>query len=146
MQRGDLSNVSAPSIVIVFEEAIGRVPEELLMKFQKEIAKNRWYSAVDYYALNEPMLRKMMDLAWRQNINIRIVTWTHPDAVQAIQEIMDEENVPVREVFYTTPERLARELAYRPDIIKIYDPDPAHRFTYGGKGEILTDYNQLGRL
>lgn len=146
MKHGDLSNQPSPRIVVVFEGAIGILPKENEKKYHKAVNKKHWTEAVGYYELQELMLRKILDLTWRQNFNVQIVTWMGEEAANAIKQVLDEENIPVRGVFSSTPSRLSRDLAYNPDIMAVYDPDPDHRFTYGSKGVVLLDPFQIGRI
>ena len=144
MQRGDLSNKVLPSLVIVFEGAIGTLREGNVADFDEALGKDRIRMAMTYFDLDPNYLRIMLDLVWRRGFNIHLVTWMGEDAAEYITELMDEENIPVAEVIRSSPDKMARELIYRPDIIRLYDPDPDHAFKYGGKGVYLTNPNQLG--
>lgn len=146
MQHGDLSNQVAPKIVVVFEGAIGILSRDNQKHFDKFVKKNDWWSAVNCYDLQDIYLRKLLDLTYRENFNVVIMTWMGKDAAEALNELMDEENIPIHRVSHSTPERLARDLAYNPDIIAVYDPNPEHRMTYGAKGIHLVDPFQLGRF
>lgn len=149
MKHGNLSNKVMPSLVIVFEGAVGVLPEEKIKDYHKLVARNRWWEAIDLFELSFPYMNKMLDLTWNKGYNLELVTWMsfdteHHDAALRIAERMDVENVPVYSVWASTPDQLARSLPYLPRIARVYDPDPAHVFTYGGKGVVLINPNQLG--
>jgi hypothetical protein len=146
MKNNDLSNKMLPRIVVVFEGKLGVLPKENEKACAKAFNKKHYDEALGYYELDELMMRKLLDLRYRQDINVSIVTWLGDDMAVAISELMDEEGIPIGECFASTPSRLARELAYNPDIVTVYDPDDDHRFTYGSKGVVLVDANQLGRF
>ena len=146
MLHGDLDNKPSPRLVVVFEGAIGILSRENKKHFDKAVSKDRWWDAINCFELNDLTVRKLIDLTWRENFNVNVVTWMGKDAAMAIQELMDEENIPVRGCFASTPTRLARDLSYNPDILAVYDPDPDHRFTFGSKGIVLIDPLQLGRF
>ncbi len=146
MLKGDLSNKMLPRLVVVFEGAVGVIPDDKRKAYIKFCQKKRWRDAVKCYELNDLMLSKLLDLRWRQDVNVNLVTWLHEDAAMAIEERMDDEGIPVGGCFYSTPSKLTRELAYAPDIVAVYDPDPDHIFTFGSKGVVLTDVNQIGRF
>ena len=146
MLKGDLSNKMLPRLVVVFEGAVGVVPDDRRKSYFKLCQKKRWQQAINCYELNDLMLSKLLDLRWRQDVNVNLVTWLGDEAAVAIQDRMDEEGIPVGGCFASTPSRLSRELAYAPDIIAVYDPDPDHIFTFGSKGIILTDVNQIGKF
>lgn len=146
MQRGDLSNRVSPSLVIVFEGAIGILKDEDKDKYAKAVYRNRWKAAIDLYYLDELYLHKITDLIWRQGFNIEVCTWLGDDAAPMIGDRLDEENIPVSAVWASTPAKLSRQLAHLPRIMCVYDPDPSHVFTYGSKGVLLTSPHQLGRI
>lgn len=146
MRFGQLDNTPSPRIVIVFEGAIGRVPEEREKDYAKAVARGRWFEAISCFDLSDIMLRKLLDISWRLNLNVNVVTWLGEEAAIAIEFLLERENIPVRGCFASTPLRLARDLPYNPDIVAVYDPDPAHVFTYGSKGILLEDPNQIGRI
>lgn len=146
VKHGDLSNKPSPRIVVVFEGAVGIIDQGSQKTFDRLSKRGRWIQAMKCYALQEIMLRKLLDLTYRENFNVQIVTWLGEEAASAIKQIMDEENIPVLGVFASTPSRLSRDLAYNPDIMAVYDPDPDHRFTYGSKGVVLLDPFQIGRI
>lgn len=149
MKHGNLSNRVMPSIVIVFEGLVGLLPEDMTKDYHKAVGRDRWWQAVDLFQLSRPVLSKMLDLVWNKGMNLEICTWMghgteYDEAALRIAERMDFENVPVYSVWSSEPDKLARQLPYLPRIARVYDPDPAHVFTYGGKGVYITDYNQLG--
>jgi hypothetical protein len=147
VQKGDLSNRPSPRLVVVFEGAIGwfALPEHE-QEFTKLAAKGKMALAVRWYTLDEAYLRKILDLAWRKNFNINLVTWLGDEAAVSIEDLMDKENIPIRGVFASSPQRLARDLPYNPDIIKVYDPDPKNTLLYGSWGVYLKSPNQIGNL
>lgn len=146
MKHGDLSNKTAPKLVVVFEGAVAILPHENEKHFEKFVKKNDWWSAINCYELQDLMMRKLLDLTYRENFNVIMMTWMGKEAAEAIDALMDEENIPVHQVSYSTPERLARDLSYNPDIIAVYDPDRDHQMTYGAKGVYLVDPFQIGRF
>lgn len=146
MQSGDLSNQPSPRLVVVFEGAVGILPKNDEKEFNRLAKRNNWSLAISLFQLQDLILRKLMDLTYRQNFNVQLVTWMGEEAANEIQSVMDEENIPVRGCFASTPSRLARDLAYNPDIMAVYDPDPDHRFTFGAKGVVLLDPFQIGKI
>ena len=146
MLNGDLSNVVAPRLIVVFEGAIGSLPESKVKDYEKAAKRNDWWRAVSYFELNELMLARILYLNWKSNFNISLVTWMPEEAAEAIDEMMSEHSIPVRGCFSSKPSSLARLLPYNPDIACIYDPVPEHILMFGSKGTVLTDANQIGRF
>src|ERR1044071_6442856 len=119
MKNGNLSNRVMPSIVIVFEGAVGLLPEDKIKDYHKAVSKGRWWQAVDLFELSPKYLTKLLDLFWNKGYNVEIVTLMSDDteykeAALRIEERMDAENVPVHSVWTSTPEKLARSLPYLP--------------------------------
>lgn len=144
MQHGDLSNVVTPRIVIVFEGAVGFLMNEYDKKYLKALKRERWWEAISYWKLNNQMLGRLWYLFAKKSVTLDVCTWMGEGMAEAIADLLNDNNIPVQSVWASTPDRLARELAYIPDISLIYDPDPDHVFTFGGKGRLLTDVNQIG--
>ncbi len=146
MKNGDLSNTPTPRLVAVFEGLTATLSPDAMPLYDKYVRKNQWWNAVELYLLNELVLRKILDLVWRHNFNINLVTWMPEDAAVAITETMDDQNIPVRGCFSSSPEILARQLPYNPDIIKVYHAQTELALTFGSRGEYVRDINQIGRL
>jgi hypothetical protein len=145
MRNGDLANTAVPRIIIVFENAIGYLPESRRAEWRRLSRKNRWDDVASLFDLDQIMLRKMNDLARRFSVHIDVVTYCGPEAfARALERVFERENVLVRIVTASTPERVARRTSYESDIVSIYDANQAHRLVYGPKGVYLTDYRQLG--
>jgi hypothetical protein len=144
MDKGDLSNEVIPRILLVFEGVVGWLPPENKKTYDKLVRKGQWYYAVYEWELNDLMLRKIWDVMFRQSRELDIITYIggQPFA-DALAARLDEEDVPVRRVWYTTPAILSRKIALMPDVAAVFDPDPAHQFTYGGKGRVITSPHDL---
>ena len=144
MKHGDLSAEVAPRIVVVFEGIVGILPDPHDKKYLKAIEKKHWAEAIRFWHLNEMVLAKFWYLTAKRSLNIEVCTWLGPEMAEAIRDLLDENNIPVRDVWHSTPAKLSRELAWLPDIIAVYDSDSNHVFTFGGKGKIVTNFNQIG--
>jgi len=145
MQGGDLSNTPVPRIVIVFENAIGFLPEDRREEWRVLSRAGDWDAVARLFVLDQQMLRKITDLSWRFSVNIDVVTYCGPEAfAEALARLFDRENVIVRIVFASLPERMARATSYEPDIMAVYDANPEHALVYGRKGVHLTSFRQLG--
>lgn len=146
MRFGDLSNEVVPRIVLVFEGALGVITAEERRKFDKDIQRERWMEATRHWVLHEQMMLKIWDITRRQGMNLDVVTFAGPEEFgEALAYRLQEvEDLPIRQVWATRVEVLARKIAYMQDLAKIYDPDRSRFLTWGGKGYHLTDINQLG--
>ena len=145
MRNGDLDNTPVGRICIVFENAIGYLPEKNRAAWRKHARKGNWDDALDLFDLDPIMLRKITDLTFRLDISVDVVTYCGPAAfARALERMFERENVPVRIVQSTTVERMARRTSFEPDIAAIFDANPEHALAYGRKGVMLEDYWQLG--
>lgn len=138
MEKGDISNEMAPALVMVFEGLLATPPlhkRRVLPFTQRGEVKMRRY--VEQWELNEPMVHVIMDTVFRRKWAVDILTYMGDDFAAALEDRLDTTGIPYRYVLSFTPDRMARELPFRPDIAAIYDPDPSRRFTYGGKSRLL---------
>lgn len=145
MRNGDLDNTPVPRVVIVFENAIGFLPDDRRDDWRQLSRGRQWDAVARLFVLDPMMLRKITDLSWRFSVNIDVVTYCGPEGfAEALARLFDRENVHVRVVFSSTPERMARTTSYEPDIMAVYDANAEHALVYGRKGVHLTSFRQLG--
>jgi hypothetical protein len=145
MRGGDLGNTPVPRIIIVWENAIGYLPDDKREEWRRLAREGKWNAVARLFELDQIMLRKISDLTFRFDISVDVVTYCGPAAfAHALERLFERENVPVRIVRSTTPERMARRTSYEPDIRAIYDGNAEHAMVYGPKGVYLADYRQLG--
>lgn len=145
MKGNDLSNTPVPRVIIVFENALGYLPDDQRGQWRKLAKANKWDAVARLFELDQLMLRKITWMTHQYSTSIDVVTYCGPAAfARALERLFTRENVPVRIVTSSTPERVARKTSYEPDIVTIYDGNEAHRLAYGRKGVYLTDHRQLG--
>jgi hypothetical protein len=148
MKNGDISNVVQPRLGLVFEGALGHISKEGVPVFNQWATEGDWQSAWQCWNLDRWMSRKMWDVVQRQGINVNVVTYIgygEEGSRQGLQDLLDDNHLPVSDVLVTTAELLSREIAYMPDLVRIYDANPDTAFMYGHKGFYLTDWQQFGR-
>lgn len=134
MWKGDISNQMSPRLVVVFEGLLGLLPNPRARAAESLARKaHQWKRAVRQYEMNELAAKKIWDVTWRKGHSVDVITWLGDDFAEALQVRLDDENLPINRVYAAEPHQLARSLAYAPDIAAIYDPDPRHSFTFGGK-------------
>jgi hypothetical protein len=142
VKGNDLDNLVVPRDVLVFEGLLGLIPDKKVaeqeIKFRQ---KKRWHEAVACYEINEMLARRLWDMVWRYSLEIDLLTYHGREFAQALEERMDNENLPLRRIWAEEPNILARRLATMIDIRAIYDPFPDHQFLYGAKGRILLPEN-----
>jgi hypothetical protein len=144
MKNGDLSNRTAPRTLIVFEGLLGFLPADKVDDYQKYVDESRWDEVIYLFQLNQNLLNRILHLTWSSDYNFHVVTWFPTLAATAIQEKLDNLSIPVRSVFSSTPEKLAKILINNPDIVCVYDVVHQHVLTFGSKAVLVTDVNQIG--
>jgi hypothetical protein len=146
MLNGNLSNAVVPRLVLVFEGALGFLPEEKVQEYNLLGTIGKWGDAVACWDFRDLMCRKIWDVTYRLSFQLEVVTYVGPkEFADALQARFDEESLPVSRTVASTPERMARRLAYAPDIAMVYDANRQHAFTYGSKGRYLRSVHELGR-
>lgn len=146
MQHGDLSNVVTPRIVLVFEGALGFLPEDKVERYNALGSADRWYDAAHLWDFNQLMMKKILDLTYRQAVEIEIITYAGPQAfADELEERFGHEGLPIRRTLASAPDIMARRVSYAPDIAFIYDANRETAYMYGKKGRYLRAVHQLGR-
>ena len=146
MKNNDLDNHPLPRLALVFEGALGFLTTQDEPKFNRLMERNRWKEAVELFELNDYLMRIIWDRVWRLDLTIDVITYLGPDGwAEAIAERLGQEQLPVNQIWATTPKKLARKLPMMPDLIRVYDPYPEHVLYFGRAGVLFTDANQLGR-
>lgn len=143
MRDNQLSDQIAPTIVVVFDDLLGvreQVPDDLRHRIKKLLLGHgeRWTISPDVEAA-------VSNLLWRLDANLEVVTFTAPEG--RVADLLEAAHFPAM-ARATTSQDLARELAYRPDIIAVYHPYPEHQFRYGPKGRYITKdaLNLIGKI
>ena len=145
IKGNDLSNAPVPRICIVFENALGYLPDSARPQWRKLARRGKWDDAARLFELDALMMRQVARLTHLSSMSIDVVTYCGPaDFAAALARRFDEENLPVRRVFSSTAERMARTTSYEPDIVAVYDANPGHAMAYGRKGVHLEHFSQLG--
>lgn len=146
MLNGDLSNKVTPRLVLVFEGALGFLAAGNIQVYNRFGTAGKWELAAACWDLNDLMCRKIWDVTYRQSFQLEVVTYAGPgEFASALQDRFDEESLPVSRTVASTPARMARRLAYAPDIAAVYDANREHALVYGSKGRYLASVHELGR-
>ena len=149
--KGDISNVVQPRVLLVFEGALGHINGRDIEEFNKLASYGLWAGAWGCWSINELMAAKLWDVTRRQFIQVEVVTFVAPPeysepAAEGLEEMLELHSLPVSAVHAWTPKKLARELAYMPDIAAVYDANPETWAMFGRKGAALTNVNDFCRF
>ena len=109
----------------MFENALGYLPDSARPQWRKLARRGKWDDAARLFELDPLMMRQVAWLTHAKSMWIDVVTYCGPaDFAAALARRFDEENLPVRRVFSSTAERMARTTSYEPDIVAVYDGQP----------------------
>ena len=109
MQGNDLSNTPVPRLVIVFENGLGYLMDKDRPQWKKLARRRKWDDVAALFRLEPMMMRQIAWLTHRKGMSIDVVTYCGPpDFADALARRFDTENLPVRRVFASTPDRMAR--------------------------------------
>lgn len=150
MEGNDISNEVVPRLMLVFEGLVGILPAKDERKAERLIRRKKYSEAVAIYEVNEPMAHRMWDITLRLHYSLDVVTWLSPGFAKSVREWVDEHDLPVQHVTYQDKTSFARKISFMPYVTRLYDPDPADRFTWGSKGRIISAHDtqsldQIGR-
>lgn len=135
MQDGDLSNEVAPRLLFVFEGTVATLPSKATATKERLYCRTkRWDRAVGLWEVSDRASALLWDVLWRYHYRFDIVTFRPFGFAQALMRRFDAEGFPVGNVRASSPSSLAQQLAYMPDVRYVYDADPDHVLTYGGRG------------
>lgn len=146
MQAGDLSNKVPPRALFIFENTIGRYTSPAAaLKEKTYLRLRRWKKAVDCWEIPEHAMALLWDCAWRWDVRFDVVTFRPQGFAEELQALLDADAIPFSNIWASTPEKLARKLSFMPDVLYVYDADPAHKLTYGNKGRYMPDGLAMAR-
>lgn len=142
MQGGDISNEVSPRLLVVFENLLGILPDKKAEAKAATYLRLRQYRrAVNTFEINEALAAKIWDVVWRYKYSVDVVTWVNERFANEVRDRLDREDLPIAHVSYENLNNFARKISYMPYVAAIYDPDPSHQFTFGGKTRILSPFN-----
>lgn len=140
MEKGDISNVISPRMLVVFEHLVGLLPTPAdRAKYSTMVRLHQWKRAVNTFEPNELLSKHLWDMTYgRYSYTLDCVTWLPEEMEEYVHEWLDREGLPFSQYHRYDPTKLARRIATMPDVAFIYDPDPKHRFLFGSKGRIVS--------
>ena len=136
MEGGDLSNVTPPRFLFVFEGLIGRLDSVAAKKEQMYRRLKRHKKAAACWAIEPVAVSYLWDMAWRHKLAVDLVTYLPYS--DELEERMEKEHLPFASVLaFESPEELCQRLAYMPYVHRIYFSEPRRPFIFGDRGEYV---------
>jgi hypothetical protein len=134
VQGGDISNEAGPRIVIVLDDLLLRVPKESRRAERLWVRAKKWKRAAATHVLDADVHKYMWDLIWRSNLSVDLSTFKSEVYAEAIRDRLDSLGVSFGNLMVTTPEALARQMAFLPHVVRVYYAVPERDFMFGDRG------------
>jgi hypothetical protein len=148
MKGNDLSNAPVPRVAICFEGALAFWPTDArgFRRWERAIDRGNYAEAVGMMEFNESLMTIIWDRSWRKSMTIDVVTFIDdPGWEQEVKAAVRRQELPIHNVWATTPQKLGRKLASMYDLMRIYTPFEEHLLMFGAtKCVYLTNPNQIG--
>lgn len=148
MKNGELSNKQVPHVLLVFEGTLGHLDKDDLIPFRRYLHKKRYTDAAYLWQFFDLACRAVCDLVYRNDVLLEVITFisAEEEYLSTLEyRIQEEEDLPVRKVWATRPEKLARMLSYMPEVAAVYTPSAEHASMLGAKGVHVTRVSDIGR-
>ncbi|WP_019629594.1 hypothetical protein [Actinomadura atramentaria] len=141
MQGGDISNEIVPRIHLVFEGLVGLPPKR---------TTHRWWRGLGCRSFTDPRRWEINPAATKVIWHL----WGHDWGVDVVTHLLDAEalaerlsDLPIGQVYATTPSQHGRELSCQPHVVAVLDPEPGRQFSYpAGRGVVVDPDNPAASL
>ena len=132
MEGNDIASGWAPRVIWVWEDLLGLLPAGKT-KEKFFLTTHQWKRAVNCRRLNGFAVNQMWDMVWRRNVRQEVVTFLGEDYAEALQEMLEQANLPVAWVRHADESTWASDLSYYVDIIAVLDPDTTRVLRCGSR-------------
>lgn len=145
MLHGNLSNEAEPVILFTWEGLLAKVPAELEAREKRLAGKEKWKKVLSCWEENRHMRSVLVDLAWRKNRQIEVLTYYgHRFAVELALRL-DDEGYPFSGVTDGYPrEEFHTQLAMMPWVRVIYHGEYKLPLLHGGRGQYVNPDTYTG--
>lgn len=140
MQHGDLSNEIAPKLFFVIEDLL--IHFEAPEKVDRRVRRRDWKRLARETQIDGKLVAHLWDLVWRTPYSHELITVTsdHEDWLDALQTRFERFNVPHSGLMgFDGPDRLAQNLVFMPNVLRIYHGREDWRFRFGPLADFLSD-------
>ena len=145
--KGENLDRPPPKFACVFEGILGFLDPLGEPESARLMKAGEYAAALGLWKLSDLAVRVIWDRVYRLSQAWYVVTYLSEDDLlaQALGEKLGQAGVPVKTVWAANPGIFARSLITMPDIVRLYDPLPAHAGLYPASiGRQVTDIRQLG--
>jgi hypothetical protein len=141
MEHGDISGEPPKRLWVVFEGLVGMrkqapAPTPLARRLWRKHAKDRPLRPEDF-DINAKAVGGLYRATVQDGWHVDLITFLGPEFALELGEWLPGQMV-YAPVLSTTPEELARALAHRPDVHRVYFADHRLFLTFGHRGAHLS--------
>jgi hypothetical protein len=136
---GNIDSGWTPRLLFEFEGVIAHVPPGSRRNFELYQRLRRWRRMVELFEPEPYTAKRLVDLFWRRDFRIDVVTFLPAGAVPHVREWLDVAATPYGHLLHY-PDRaaLGRALATMPEVYCVGYGEESARFTYGQRGRLCT--------
>jgi hypothetical protein len=140
VQKGYIGTGSERRVIFIWEGVLAELPAKRLVHGMERLkcALKLWDQAVDYWEINDVVLKWMWSLFSRSDMRIDLWITTRPAAFgHAVTRLIERNNWPIRYVTALPAGELGRLLPTMPDVDRVYYGRPEQRWAYGPQGMLF---------
>lgn len=144
MLRGDISNEIAPKLFFIIEDLL--VTFERPDRVERRVRRKDWDRLARETQIDGQLVAHLWDLVWRTPYSHELITLTsdHEDWLDALQMRFERFNVPHSGLLgFDGPDRLAQNLVFMPNVLRLYHGREEWRFRFGPLGELVSDFRVI---
>lgn len=136
MERGNLGIRANQYVIFVFDGLVATLKNRRLE--QGMLALGYTQRALDLWVFDVAVCEYMAQLIQR-GTPVHVYTWHSMYFADLLKDKLWDMDVPVEEVRASEYRFASHRLAVDPNVLYVYDPDPAHRFGYGFRARSFRD-------
>jgi hypothetical protein len=147
VRGGQIGTAAESRAIFIWEGAVAVLPDDRMVRAWERVKCNLslYDQAVGYWQIQGRILSFMWTLMARTDLRIDMcVTTRGTGFARAVANKAEHQNWPVRYVFAEEAPQLGRNLAYRPDVKRIYYGLEEQRFAFGPHGYHIGPDTPLG--
>jgi hypothetical protein len=139
MQGNDISEFASIAQGVVFDGLLASPPEggrAFLESVQRR--RNNWDAVIRMWEPNDMPLKALSDCVNRLGLGTDVYTFTHPDAVDAIDRWLIRKGINCPVYYYESPEMLEYDLRFQRAVRIIYTSDEEIARTLGIRSTVVS--------
>jgi len=143
MEKGDISNVSEPRQVFVWENLLATLSTHRVAAEARALKRKRWKSAFSQWDESDTMRHALHHLSWSKGQNVDILVTHEPSFAEVVREHLDSSGYSYGRFYNHTLAGFDAELAFLPEVRVVWHGESNRPFLFGSRGALLTNTGAL---